>query len=319
MAESRGTYLCYIIAFVALCQTCKLVWITTSTVGNTKEESRTFNAKLELSAEQKSRLKTIERECEKYDEELKLKSRKDAIPHMIVDDERRILFCDIPKVASSNWKRVFIDDLKIKVNGSSNIRDVHAKRLLPDLRYYTPEEQDYRLKNYFKFMFVRHPFERLLSAYRNKLENREIEWIPSTKHSVDYEGNYYHEKEVIMRVKTEGPNNKNTISFSKFVDTLTDPGYRMKHYNTHWKQYHKLCHPCFIRYDFIGKLETLPEDLAVIHNATGLYLEKWLHEKERTTSPTLLNKYYKTLHPDKIAHLLSMYDIDLAMYEYDKF
>ena len=32
------------------------------------------------------------------------------------------------------------------------------------------EEALYRLKNYYKFAIVRNPLERLLSAYRNKLE-----------------------------------------------------------------------------------------------------------------------------------------------------
>ena len=34
---------------------------------------------------------------------------------------------------------------------------------------YHPDEQIRRLKEDYKFMFVRHPFERLLSAYRDKV------------------------------------------------------------------------------------------------------------------------------------------------------
>ena len=28
----------------------------------------------------------------------------------------------------------------------------------------------------------------------------------------------------------------------------------------HRRQYDKICHPCLVKYDFIGKLETLAED-----------------------------------------------------------
>ena len=35
-----------------------------------------------------------------------------------------------------------------------------------------PEERDWRLKKYFKFIMLRNPLERLVSAYRNKVSIR---------------------------------------------------------------------------------------------------------------------------------------------------
>lgn len=46
--------------------------------------------------------------------------------------------------------------------------DSHRLHVFRRLDNYTSEEIRYRLDNFMKFMFVRHPFERLLSAYRNK-------------------------------------------------------------------------------------------------------------------------------------------------------
>ena len=50
---------------------------------------------------------------------------------------------------------------------------VHNSRLtdkvLSRLNKYNAEERRYRLQNYFKFMFVREPLERLVSAYRDKV------------------------------------------------------------------------------------------------------------------------------------------------------
>lgn len=46
----------------------------------------------------------------------------------------------------------------------------HAPGLFKNLSTITKEERDYMLENYHKIIFVRNPFERLLSAFRNKLE-----------------------------------------------------------------------------------------------------------------------------------------------------
>ena len=78
---------------------------------------------------------------------------------MIVEDAQKIIFCSIPKVASSTWKRVLVDlqELKQKVY-------VHQPRLWRRLGEYNEEGQSHRLKNYFKFMFVREPLHRILSS-----------------------------------------------------------------------------------------------------------------------------------------------------------
>ena len=53
-----------------------------------------------------------------------------------------------------------------------DIRSPHGKKGEQGYRYlseWPPEEQIKMLKTYYKFMFARHPFERLLSAYRDKV------------------------------------------------------------------------------------------------------------------------------------------------------
>lgn len=77
------------------------------------------------------------------------------------------------QVACTNWKRIFM-----VLTGRSNASDVlsipaneaHSKSVYLTLRNYTTLDATRLLNTYTKFLFVRHPFERLLSAYRNKLE-----------------------------------------------------------------------------------------------------------------------------------------------------
>jgi len=46
----------------------------------------------------------------------------------------------------------------------------HSQTMFNKLINYTTPEVERMLRNYTKFLFVRHPLERLLSAYRNKLQ-----------------------------------------------------------------------------------------------------------------------------------------------------
>ena len=108
--------------------------------------------------------------CEKH---ASSRNRSDGYDHpVIVNDEYKVIFCYIPKVACSQWKLVFLAlDNRTDVD---NVHDnKHYKFLFND---YSDEDIKVRLKSYFKFLFVREPLERLLSAYNNKFVNKKWPW-----------------------------------------------------------------------------------------------------------------------------------------------
>ncbi len=119
------------------------------------------------------------------------------------------------------------------------------------LNTFTTKQIEFRLKNYFKFMFIRHPLERVLSAYRDKVEN-----ISSYTH-------YW--KQIL---EGQAKNQSTRISFVDFVTYLIRKRKSVKYidpldrkeliyknntviqeplYNRHWDTESHLCMPCIVR------------------------------------------------------------------------
>lgn len=100
---------------------------------------------------------------------------KEVLEHIIVDQKHQLLYCYVPKVACTNWKRTLL-----YLSGNSNVSRpldipadfVHRTGVFPKLANFSIEDATHMLRTYTTFLIVRHPFERLLSAYRNKLEQQ---------------------------------------------------------------------------------------------------------------------------------------------------
>lgn len=93
-------------------------------------------------------------------------------------------------------------------------------------------------------MFVRHPFFRLMSAYRDKF--------------LGY-NKYYYENfaRKILRVYGNQSDPPKTVdkafalgvrpSFYNFIQYLLDPQTAKQPFEQHWKHMHRMCRPCLIQ------------------------------------------------------------------------
>ena len=106
-------------------------------------------------------------------------------------------------------------------------------------------EITWRQNLYYSFLFVRHPFERVLSAYRNKLQD---------PYNTQFQRAYGSQVLRMLRknlTDVEYKAGKN-VTFSEFVEyiitTHNKQGYAGL--NEHWNSVHQLCNPCRIKYDF---------------------------------------------------------------------
>lgn len=99
---------------------------------------------------------------------------------LLFDTERRVVYCAVPKVASSTVKTAMalmtgrVDDARpIKVHDSSYMARVgltSLPRRLATGDNGTWPELVQKLEQLRKFIVVRHPLQRVVSAYRDKFE-----------------------------------------------------------------------------------------------------------------------------------------------------
>ncbi len=231
---------------------------------------------------------------------------------VIVNDEHRFLYCEIPKVATSNWKRVLMT-----LNGHAKSpwdiesRDVHNKSrgYFRYLNEYSASEIVARLKTYYKFLFVRHPFERLASAYRNKfIENYNMTFFERVY------GRY-----IIRKFRTNFSQN-NRISFGEFINYILEGKANVM--NKHWQIYDELCRPCLVWYDFIGYLEDIEQDSSDVLKILGLNSRAVfpvnISSNYEVPSSVLMRNYFSKLPRSYKARLYDKYRYDFEMFGYPK-
>ncbi|XP_028933153.2 carbohydrate sulfotransferase 14, partial [Ornithorhynchus anatinus] len=231
--------------------------------------------------------------------------RRTVLRHLLVDDRHRFLYCYVPKVACSNWKRV----LKVLAGALDSV-DARLKmdhrRDLVFLADLPPREIRYRLRHYFKFLFVRDPLDRLLSAYRNKFgEVRE------------YQRRYG--AEIVRRyrpgARPDPPGDD--VTFAEFLRYLVDE--EPERMNEHWMPVYQLCQPCAVRYDFVGSYERLEADANAVLERVGAPRAVRFPARQpwyRPAGPDGLRYHLCAAPPALLRDLLPKYILDFSLFAY---
>lgn len=248
---------------------------------------------------------------------------QEELQSLIVDDRHGIIYCSVPKVACTAWKRIMIvlsESLKVYGVPYRNpadipIEDVHGSSL-QNLNAYPKEVMKQKLQTYKKFIFVRDPFFRLISAYGDKLKN---------KNQIYYEmigvkilrtfGNVSIPPASVEKAHADGI----VPSFYNFIQyILSLPEENPSEYDEHWRQAIHLCHPCLIDYDFIGKMETINEDAA--HLLRMLQVDNIVNFRPRTikyTDQSELKTWFANIPMEWRRKLYKIYEADFRLFGYD--
>ena len=225
--------------------------------------------------------------------------QKEELQYLIVNDKYKVIYCFIPKVACTQWNRVFL-----ALDKRTNVVNEHDPRLFKFLSQYSDEGIKLRLQSYFKFFFVREPFERLLSAYENKFVHKEWPWRAVL----------HYRNEIVNNYREIDPYSDDEATFTKFIYYVSGVGFNQ---NRHWATYDKLCHPCDIQYDFIGHFHDMPDEAPYVLRQTGMdRVATFPDFITHNTTDKLLHKY-APIPKAKIAELAKVFEKDFRMFNYN--
>ncbi len=205
--------------------------------------------------------------------------------NILLEDFKAIYFF-IPKVACSTLKKICAESLGYILHKDNIDQNIH----LIDYPYAPLNEIYTTYKHYFKFAFVRNPWDRLVSCYLNKIG-------PSSIHgNFSKYGLFYPD-----------------MSFENFVkavaiipDIVSDEHFRSQAsflWDIHGEQ----------RVDFIGKLESIDKDFGIVGKRLNMPVDKLPHLMRSRKRKLDYRNYYTN---ETIALVANRYRKDIELLGY---
>lgn len=171
-------------------------------------------------------------------------------------------------------------------------------------------------------MVVRHPFERLLSAYRDKLENSTAGFEHGTMHFYKK----YGRKIVAKYRQSDSISAQVEPTFDEFARYLADTDLSL-YADDHWIPYYLFCTPCLVDYDLTIHFETFEQDIRLLmqvlrdknqieSNEGTDQVIKWKHKTIGGRSIELINSYFRQLKKSTVRKLYEKYRLDFELFGY---
>lgn len=283
---------------------------------------RMFDTFSQTSRDPLQRTKQVQQVCSRLDDVglVPLALPKSSYEYMYVNDEHKFIFCMMPKLACTNWKRIFLAldtshprrHFVINQMNSALVHTMFSKHG-KTFHNYNSAEIEKRLKTYKKVVFVRDPFTRLLSAYKDKMFRNDNLVFQNIA------------KKIIRLKRDNSANSNESVSFLEFIRYLTDEDTHEGAYEQHWAQYHRLCQPCVVNYDFIGKIESMDDDLAHAFDFMGIKdkMESFKFPDRNVAyknveSSKIVDDYYKQIPMRYLRRVWKYLKLDVMLFSYQK-
>ncbi|WP_040896333.1 sulfotransferase family protein [Xenococcus sp. PCC 7305] len=178
----------------------------------------------------------------------------------LINHKYKIVYCPIPKNACSLIKTTIVEHSHDRDRYKKSNQDIHSYTYINDKGVSLNDISYLNNPEYFKFVVLRNPFNRLVSAYIEKIARR--------KNPVLFV------KDVIKDVyKFSGlePDIEKSITFSQFIHYLarTEDIYL----NQHWRPQYTFLGEGLFKFDFIGQFEKLDSVISCLEQKFHLNIE----------------------------------------------
>ncbi|XP_043284254.1 carbohydrate sulfotransferase 11-like [Venturia canescens] len=231
----------------------------------------------------------------------------------LVNREYHLIWCNVFKAASTSWMYNF------NLLAGYSPQFLKASKAVPvslaRQRYPRPtaDELARYLNDSVSFLIVRHPFERLLSAYRDKLEQS----LPHTFHSKlgTHIVSQYRRKDPKKGIR-QGPRYPHFEEFVRWLLCEWRAGYEL---DMHWTPVVNFCTPCQVRFDVIAKFETLHDDqnyLIKQAHVGHIIKPEWKNPTRGVQTKDVIKNYFAQLTKSQIADLYEMFRYDFVLFGY---
>jgi len=263
-------------------------------------EKKKFNIWLRKQAFLRNNIKQV---CKKYGSSLR---KSVALKEFIYDAEHQLVFCRNAKVGTTTWlasfllisskfKHLFNSD---KVNTSKKLH-----MLVPKLFPVKKITRSRLFENSISFSAVRHPFERFVSAYQDKLIDN---------------GNSSYKKITNVLNKRYG-----NVTFSNYVKLFLEISHKgCRQLNNcsidrHFRPFISRCGYCDVPYKVISKSENFSEDLKYLgHLSNVTFPNNEFHVSSGGNTRNLAQKYFSELDLKTVQELYKVYQVDFEMFGY---
>ncbi|XP_031346032.1 carbohydrate sulfotransferase 11 [Photinus pyralis] len=225
----------------------------------------------------------------------------------LVNKKYHLVWCNVFKAASTSWMYNF------NLLAGYSPKFLQQTKLVPlslaRQRYPRPSLSQLKtaFNNSVSFVIVRHPFERLLSAYRDKFQFA----IPHA----------YHRKlgmEIVEKYRPKMQKRTKWPTFPEFVMYLIDAVKNSQPLDMHWTPITEFCTPCLFDFDVIAHMETLQEDQEYIiqkANLQNVIRAEWKNPGRGSTSDQI-KMYFSQLTQAQILQLYHIYRYDFELFNY---
>uniref|UniRef100_A0A8B9LCD2 Carbohydrate sulfotransferase n=1 Tax=Astyanax mexicanus TaxID=7994 RepID=A0A8B9LCD2_ASTMX len=244
------------------------------------------------------------------------------LSNLLVDDRHGIIYCYVPKVACSEWKRIMIvlsESLKVDGVPYRHPSDIPEEQIHGNttqyLNQYPREVMKHKLQHYKKFMFVRDPFVRLISAFRDKFLKENQPFYKYVAVKILKKFSKVHKPPKTAKEAFTAGIVPSFLNFIQYILSLPEENYTLL--DEHWRQAVHLCHPCLIDYDFIGKMETVEQDAAQLLRMLQVdNIVQFPKSRSNITDESWIKIWFPDIPTDWRRNLYKIYETDYILFGY---